>query len=202
MKEAEEFCPKDQKEWRRWLELNHIEKDAVWMIRYRKTSENYNLSWSEAVDESLCFGWIDSTQRTIDSERYKQYFTKRKAKSNWSKINKEKIENLIAKGLMAEAGLKSIEVAKENGSWTIIDSVENLEIPEELKQAFANHKGVMEYFESLSKSDKKFILHRIASAKREETRAKRVVEIIEKISQQTAESDRLVLGVLKGESDV
>src|SRR5690606_10495074 len=128
MKEAEEICPKNKNEWRKWLELNHIKKDAVWLIFYKKTSPKYNLSWSESVDESLCFGWIDSTKKTIDTERYKQYFTKRKAKSNWSKINKEKVKNLIDKGLITEAGLKSIEIAKENGSWTILDAVENLEI--------------------------------------------------------------------------
>lgn len=184
MKEAEEVCPKNKEEWRKWLELNHIKKDAVWLIFYKKTSPNYNLSWSESVDESLCFGWIDSTKKTIDTERYKQYFTKRKAKSNWSKINKEKIKNLIDKGLMTAAGFKSIEIAKENGSWTILDAVENLEIPNDLMQEFKNHKGTLEYFESLSKSDKKSILFWIVSAKKENTRHKRIIEIVESASQQ------------------
>jgi len=184
MKEAEEICPKNKNEWRKWLELNHIKKDAVWLIFYKKTSPKYNLSWSESVDESLCFGWIDSTKKTIDTERYKQYFTKRKAKSNWSKINKEKVKNLIDKGLMTEAGLKSIEIAKENGSWTILDAVENLEIPNDLMQEFKNHKGTLEYFESLNKSDKKSILFWIVSAKKENTRHKRIIEIVESASQQ------------------
>lgn len=89
MKDIEDYCPKDQKDWRKWLEVNHNNKDAIWLIFYKKKSPKYNLSWSESVDEALCFGWIDSTKRTIDSETYKQYFTKRKEKSNWSKINKD-----------------------------------------------------------------------------------------------------------------
>ncbi|MCB1179491.1 MAG: bacteriocin-protection protein, YdeI/OmpD-associated family, partial [Leptospiraceae bacterium] len=95
MNEVEEYCPKNKKEWRKWLKLNHKKKEAVWVIFYRKNSPDYNLSWSESVDEALCFGWIDSVKKTIDLEKYKQYFTKRKDKSNWSKINKEKVKTLI-----------------------------------------------------------------------------------------------------------
>ena len=179
MKEAEEFCPKNKEEWRNWLKQNHVDKNAVWLIFYRKTSPKYNLSWSESVDESLCFGWIDSTKKTIDNEKYKQYFTKRKAKSNWSKVNKEKIQKLIDNGLMAEAGLASIKIAKENGSWAFLDAIENLEIPNDLLLEFSKNKRTLEYFESLSKSDKKSILYWVISAKREKTRQKRILEIVE-----------------------
>lgn len=179
MKDAKDFCPNNKKEWRKWLRLNHKKKDSVWLIFYRKTSPSYNLSWSESVDEALCFGWIDSTKRTIDNESYKQYFSKRKAKSNWSKINKDKIKNLIDQGLMEKEGYKSIEIAKENGSWTILDKVEDLVIPEDLQQVLKNHKGSTEYFESLSKSAKKGLLYWVVSAKRQETRQKRILEIAE-----------------------
>lgn len=182
MKDVEDFCPYDKKEWRKWLELNHTKKEAVWLILYRKKSPNHNLSWSESVDEALCFGWIDSVKRTIDTEKYKQYFSKRKAKSNWSKINKDKVKILIDQGLMEVEGYKSIEIAKENGSWTILDEVEALVIPEDLKEEFANYAGSMEYFDSLSKSDKKILLHWIVSAKRKETRQKRILEIAENAS--------------------
>jgi uncharacterized protein YdeI (YjbR/CyaY-like superfamily) len=182
MKEAEDYCPNDRKEWRTWLELNHNNKEAVWLIFYKKKSPKYNLSWSESVDEALCFGWIDSTKRSIDSEKYKQYFTKRKAKSIWSKINKDKVRTLIDQGLMKEEGCKSIEIAKENGSWTILDTVEALVIPEDLKEEFANYKGSMEYFASQSNSVKKSLLHWIVSAKRKETRQKRILEIVENAS--------------------
>lgn len=182
MKDAEEYCPKDKNEWRKWLELNHLKKDAVWLIFYKKKSPNYNLSWSEAVDEALCFGWIDSTKKTIDSDRYKQYYCKRKVKSNWSKINKDKVKSLIDQGLMEEAGYRSIEIAKENGSWTILDEVEALVIPDELKVAFAKYKGSMEFYNSLSKSVKKGLLYWVVSAKRKETRQKRILEVVENAS--------------------
>ena len=182
MKDIEDYCPKDKKDWRKWLELNHNNKEAVWLIFYKKKSPKYNLSWSESVDEALCFGWIDSTKRTMDSEKYKQYFTKRKAKSNWSKINKDKVEVLIKQELMQKEGYKSIEIAKENGSWTILDGVEALLIPEDLKNEFSNYEGSLEYFENLSKSVRKILLHWILSAKRKETRQKRLLEIVENAS--------------------
>mgnify|MGYP000112021889 CR=1 FL=1 len=182
MNNVEEYCPKDNEDWRKWLELNHKKKDAVWLILYRKKSSKYNLSWSESVDQALCFGWIDSTKKTIDDDCYKQYFTKRKAKSNWSKVNKNKVKNLIDQGLMQEEGYKSIEIAKENGSWTILDRVEELVIPEDLKEEFANHEGSTEYFQSLSKSSMKILLNWVVSAKRKETRRKRILEIAENAS--------------------
>jgi len=180
MKDVEDYCPDNKEEWRKWLELNHNIKGAVWLIFYKKKSPNHNLSWSESVDEALCFGWIDSTKKAIDSEKYKQYFSKRKAKSNWSKINKDKVITLIDQGLMEEEGYKSIEIAKENGSWTILDGVEALTIPEDLKREFTNYKDSAEYFDSLSKSVKKILLYWVVSAKRSETRQKRIIEVAEK----------------------
>ena len=183
MKDAEEFCPATQKDWRTWLQKNHQKKEAVWLIFYKKSSPHYNLSWSESVDEALCFGWIDSTKRPIDAEKYKQYFSKRKAKSNWSKINKVKVKTLIDQGLMQEAGYESVEIAKENGSWTVLDGIEALDMPEELQKALAQHEGATAFFDNLSKSAKKILLHWVYSAKREETRQKRVLEIAENARQ-------------------
>ena len=182
MKDTDEYCPYDKKDWRKWLELNHNKKEAVWLIFFKKDSPNYNLSWSDSVDEALCFGWIDSVKKTIDTKRYKQYFSKRKAKSNWSKINKEKVQFLIKEGLMKENGYKSIEIAKENGSWTVLDEVEALITPKDLKEEFVNYEGSQEYFDRLSKSAKKILLYWVISAKRKETRQKRVIEIAENAS--------------------
>lgn len=179
MKEAEDFCPCDKNDWRKWLKLNHKKKKGVWLIFHKKKSPGFNLSWSESVDEALCFGWIDSIKKTIDSAKYKQYFSKRKAKSNWSKINKDKVEALIAQGLMEKEGYKSIETAKENGSWTNLDDVEAIVIPEDLKTALSKYKGSMEYFDSLSKSVKKILLYWIVSAKRQETRQNRILTVAE-----------------------
>lgn len=182
MNNAEEFCPTDKSHWRKWLQMNHDKKDGVWLIFNKKKSSDYNLSWSESVDVALCFGWIDSTKRSIDSTQYKQYFSRRKEKSNWSKINKDKVETLIDQGLMQEMGYKSIEIAKKNGSWSILDKVEALVIPEDLKRAFTTDKGSMEFFDSLSKSVKKGLLYWVISAKRNETRQKRIEEIVENAS--------------------
>lgn len=182
MKDAEDYCPSNQQDWREWLELNHKNKESVWVIFYKKSSANVNLSWSESVDEALCFGWIDSTKKTIDNEKYRQYFSKRKEKSNWSKVNKEKVKTLIEQGLMREEGYKSIEIAKENGSWTILDEVEALVIPTDLYEEFLNYKGSMDFFNSLSNSAKKILLYWIVSAKRKETRQKRILEIVENAS--------------------
>ena len=179
MKDVEDFCPYDKIDWRKWLELNHRKKEAVWLILYKKKSPNHNLNWSESVDEALCFGWIDSTKKTIDSEKYKQYFSKRKAKSNWSKINKAKVKTLIDQGLMQDAGNKTIEIAKENGSWTFLDSVEALITPDDLTEEFSNFEGAQEFYDGLSNSAKKILLYWVISAKRKETREKRVLEIAE-----------------------
>jgi uncharacterized protein YdeI (YjbR/CyaY-like superfamily) len=177
MKGVQEYCPHNRNDWRKWLELNHNKKEAIWLIFYKKKSPNYNLSWSESVDEALCFGWIDGVKRTLDTETYQQYFTKRKAKSNWSKLNKDKVKTLMEQGLMEDEGYKSVQIAKENGSWTFLDQVEALVIPEDLREEFVNHKGSMEYFDSLSKSIKKALLYWVVSAKRLETRQKRIIEI-------------------------
>ncbi len=179
MNNIETHCPNNQTDWRKWLESNHEKEDAIWLIFYKKKSPKHNLGWSEAVDEALCFGWIDSTKRAIDDEKYKQYFSKRKAKSNWSKVNKAKVKTLIDQGLMKEAGYKSIEIAKENGSWTILDGVEALTIPKDLSTEFTKHSGSKEFFNSLSNSDKKILLHWVYSAKRNETKQKRVIAIAE-----------------------
>jgi uncharacterized protein YdeI (YjbR/CyaY-like superfamily) len=177
------FYPKSKLEWRKWLQKNHQSKQSVWLVFYNKSSTKPTISWSEAVDEALCFGWIDSKKIAIDTETSHQFFSKRKAKSTWSKINKNKIANLITDGLMAEAGLQSIEVAKQNGSWTILDEVEELIIPKDLEKAFKSYPGSKEFFLSLSKSTKKGFLQWIVLAKLPETRQKRIGEIAELASQ-------------------
>jgi uncharacterized protein YdeI (YjbR/CyaY-like superfamily) len=179
MKNAEEYYPKNKKDWREWLKLNHKDKDAVWVIFYKVKSPKHNLNWSDSVDEALCFGWIDSTKRALDDERFIQYFSKRKAKSNWSKINKDKVKVLIEQNLMAEAGYESIAIAKENGSWTLLDNVEALIVPEDLDTAFTKNANALAFYESLSNSNKKMILYWLFSAKRTATREKRITEIIE-----------------------
>lgn len=182
-KEVETFCPASREEWRQWLQENHHSSQSIWLIQYKQKSAMPSIPWSDAVDEALCFGWIDSTRKTLDEERFVQFFCKRKPTSNWSKINKAKVQRLIADGLMAEAGFKTVEIAKKNGSWSILDEVEELIIPKDLEEAFQSQPGSANYFSSLSKSVKKMILYWLVLAKRPETRQKRIAEIAELAAQ-------------------
>ena len=182
--EIELFYPETKQHWRKWLTENHRRKDAVWLIFYNKKSTRPTISWSDAVDEALCFGWIDSKAETLDAESHRHYFCKRKPNSTWSKINKQKIETLTGKGLMTKAGFDVIERAKQNGSWTILDEVEELIIPSELEKAFEKFENSGDYFSSISKSKKKVLLQWIALARTETTRQKRIFEIAESASQE------------------
>ncbi len=142
-----------------------------------------SIAWSEAVDEALCFGWIDSTRVSVDDEKFMQLFSKRKPGSVWSKINKGKVQQLIENGLMMPAGFKSIEIAKQNGSWSILDEVEELIIPQDLQKELKARKGSKEFFLSLNKSSRKAMLQWLVLAKRPETRQKRILEIAELAAQ-------------------
>jgi uncharacterized protein YdeI (YjbR/CyaY-like superfamily) len=173
------FYPENRQQWRQWLQENHDVKHSVWLLYFKKSSNKPSLSWSDAVDEALCFGWIDSKRQAIDEEKFRQYFCRRKPKSTWSKINKDKIERLTEAGLMAQAGFDSIETAKLNGSWSILDEVENLNIPEDLEKAFETRPGSKSFLLSLSRSDRRVILQWLVLAKREQTRQKRIQEIAE-----------------------
>ena len=181
--EIETFYPTNQTAWRKWLQKNHKIKQAVWLVFYNKSSTKVSITWSNAVDEALCYGWIDSKKIKIDEETSHQFFSKRKSKSTWSKINKDKVERLVEQGLMAEAGFASIELAKQNGSWTILDEVEELVIPTDLETEFTKKPNSKDFFLSLSKSVKKAILQWLVLAKTTETRQKRITEIIETAEQ-------------------
>lgn len=178
-KEIEIFYPISLTDWRKWLEKNHLSKQAVWLVFYNKNSDKKSITWSESVDVALCFGWIDSKKIKIDKETSHQFFSKRKVNSTWSKINKGKVRQLIDNGLMTEAGYKSIEIAKQNGSWTILDDVEELIIPKDLKAELKSKPVAKDYFQNLSKSAKKAMLQWLVLAKRPETRQKRMAEIVE-----------------------
>jgi uncharacterized protein YdeI (YjbR/CyaY-like superfamily) len=183
MSEIEIFYPENRKQWRKWLQENHDKAQSVWVVFYNKSSDLPSLTWSEAVDEALCFGWIDSKKVSMGDGKSHQFFSRRRPKSIWSKINKEKVDRLIESGEMTPAGLACIEIAKENGSWNILDSVDALIIPEDLEKEFKSAPGSEEFFLSLSKSIRKQMLYWIISAKRPETRQKRIAEIVEHATQ-------------------
>nr|WP_294905330.1 YdeI/OmpD-associated family protein [uncultured Lacibacter sp.] len=178
-KEVETFCPSSPKEWRKWLKQHHETKQSVWLLLYKTSSSKPSVSWSDAVDEALCFGWIDSVRKTIDAESFVQLFGKRKPKSGWSKINKDKVTRLTEEGLMTKAGIACVETAKQNGSWSLFDAAEELKIPADLTKAFKEWPGSKKYFLSISKSSRKAILQWLVLAKRAETRQKRIAEIAE-----------------------
>lgn len=179
IREIETYYPKTRQHWRNWLAKNHLQKDAVWVIFYKQKANKPTLTWSDAVDEALCFGWIDSVKKKLDEERAIQFFSKRKPRSTWSKINKQKVQRLIDTGQMTKVGLDCIEIAKENGSWEILDSVEELTIPSDLESELMSKANAMDFFLGLSKSVKKAILQWLVLAKRPETRQKRIAEIAE-----------------------
>ncbi|BAB72696.1 YdeI/OmpD-associated family protein [Anabaena sp. FACHB-709] len=177
------FQASDRQEWREWLEKNYQTSIGVWLIYYKVKSGKPSIKYNEAVKEALCFGWIDSKVKSLDEERYMQIFTPRKPKSVWSKLNKQYIQELSEQGLMIEAGLAKIAAAKQDGSWTKLDDIEALIIPEDLQQALAANETANQYFLGLSNSSKKNILSWIASAKRPETRLKRIEQTINSTAQ-------------------
>lgn len=178
MKSAPEnsFHPLTRAEWRAWLEENHTRDHGVWLVTNKKASGKPRIEYAEAVEEALCFGWIDSQANTLDDERSMLWFTQRKAGTGWSKSNKERVERLLAACLMRPAGLAKIEAAQQDGSWEALDAVEALEIPSDLAEAFGQYVHSADNFEAFPRSVKRSILAWIAAAKRAETRAKRIDE--------------------------
>lgn len=169
----------NRSEWRNWLLKNHLEAQSVWIVYYKKSSAKSSISYDEAVEEALCFGWIDSKAKPIDEEKYMQFFSKRKPKSVWSKLNKERIEKLEKQNLIMPAGWKMIGIAKENGNWNILDGAEAWIVPDDLEAEFSKAPEAKEYFINLSKSDKRNILQWLVLARRPETRQNRIKEIVE-----------------------
>jgi uncharacterized protein YdeI (YjbR/CyaY-like superfamily) len=180
----------DRATWRRWLEQNHQSAIGIWLIYYKVKSGKLSVSYSEAVKEALCFGWIDSKVKSIVIDRYMQIFTPRKPQSVWSKLNKQYLEELFEQGLMTEAGIKKIEAAKLDGSWTLLDAIEALIIPPDLAEALGRNAIAQQNFESFSNSTKKVILYWIDSAKRPETRQTRIEKTLIAVVQNRSPLDR------------
>lgn len=175
------YYPATRQEWRQWLKDNHKTSSGIWIIYYKKGSQKPTVSYDDAVEEALSFGWIDSTANSLDEERYMQLFTPRKPNSTWSRINKQRVEKLIKLGTMTPAGLEKIEIAKKNGSWNIMDDVEDLIVPGDLEIEFRKNKEAHSNYNNFSNSVKKQILWLIVSAKRPETRKRRIEKVIKAI---------------------
>ncbi|NVK51350.1 MAG: YdeI/OmpD-associated family protein [Flavobacteriaceae bacterium] len=170
---------KNDTEWRTWLQENYNKYNGVYLIFYKVECQEASMRWEEAVKVALCYGWIDSTVKSLGNGKRQQYFTPRKPKSVWSALNKSYIKELMANNLMHKSGLKSIEIAKENGSWTALDDVENLVIPKDLQNQFDKNLTAYNNYQNFATSYKKSYLYWLSQAKRVTTREKRIKEIIE-----------------------
>jgi uncharacterized protein YdeI (YjbR/CyaY-like superfamily) len=150
----------------------------VWLKIYKKNSGTPSITYDEAVDEALCFGWIDSLANKGDDDHYFQFFAQRKPKSNWSQVNKNKVEKLLVAGLMTNAGQAMIDLAKQTGTWTALDDVERLISPPDLHEQLDQHPGAKGYFDAFPRSVKRGMLEWLLNAKTPATRAKRIAEIV------------------------
>lgn len=165
---------KNREAWRKWLKDNHDKIDAIWLLIYKKESSIESVYYNEAVDEALCFGWIDSKPNQRDHESYYQYFSKRNPKSNWSKVNKEKIKRLLENNLMSERGLEMVALAKSSGTWDALNDVDNLIVPDDMMEKFKLNKKAFEFWNNFPPSTRRGILEWIFNAKRAATREKRI----------------------------
>ena len=180
---------KDREGWRSWLEINHDKKNVAWLIHYKKSSNKVGITHEEAVEEALCFGWIDGQLRRIDDEKYSLRYTPRKARSVWSKINKEKAERMIKSGKMTQAGLTKIEEAKKSGYWenAYTNKVKET-MPPDLKKALTQNKKAWLYFQKFANTYRNMYIGWVNDAKTQETRVKRINKIVE----QSLKNKRLV----------
>lgn len=174
--------PKTRKQWRVWLEKKHDSSPGIWLIYYKKHTGLRGLSYEEAVEEALCFGWIDSLPGKLDEQRSMLKFTPRKPRSVWSRLNKERVVKLVSMDLMTPAGMAAIELAKTNGSWDTLtasdEAATSNTVPPDLKKLFARNKKAEKNFHAFSMSIRKQFLSWIFSAKRPETREQRLKQTV------------------------
>jgi uncharacterized protein YdeI (YjbR/CyaY-like superfamily) len=176
MDKGERVQIENRGEWRAWLEKNHDRDSGIWLVTFKKHCGDKYVRYDDIVEEALCFGWVDSVVRKLDEDRKMLWLAPRKPGSGWSRLNKERVERLIAAGLMTPPGLEKIEAAKRDGSWHALDAIEALEIPSDLEAALASYPSARGNFDAFPRSVKRGILEWIANAKRPQTRAKRVEE--------------------------
>ena len=176
MKDFEKVQISSRADLREWLSKNHDRKESVWLVRFKKQVTDKHVSYDELVEEALCFGWIDSVPKKLDEDRTMVLLSPRKQGSNWSKMNKERVERLLEKGLIEEPGLEKIEAAKLDGSWDALNDVDNLVVPQDLASELDLYPSAKKNFEAFPPSTRRGILEWIHNAKREATRAKRISE--------------------------
>lgn len=171
--------PGSRARWREWLQANHRKPDGVWVVFWRKGSGRPDMSYDDSVEEGLCFGWIDSKPRKLDADRTMLWFAPRKAGSGWSGLNKRRIEKAVAAGLMTEAGMDKVKAAMADGSWSLLDAVDALEVPADLEVALDQRPGAADRFAAFPPSARRGILEWITQARRPDTRARRIAQTAE-----------------------
>lgn len=174
-------------EWRNWLQAHHDTEKEIWLVYYKKHTGKPSLPYDDAVEEAICFGWIDSTVRKLDDERYMQKFTPRNSKSNWSDLNKDRARKMIEAGKMTEAGCKKIRqlLAEDKNGLKVSKNKKKKElvIPPEIEKAISSNKIAWEYFNNLAPGYKRNYMEWILDAKREETRERRLKEVISRLEE-------------------
>lgn len=168
--------PATRAAWRAWLQAHHARRDGVWLITHNQASGKPRMSYAESVEEALCWGWIDSKPRKLDAERSMLWFAPRKKGTGWSALNKQRVERLIADGRMAAPGLAKVLAAQADGSWSALDAVEALHVPDDLRRALFARPPAEQNFAAFPKSTQRGILEWIQNARKAETRARRIEE--------------------------
>jgi uncharacterized protein YdeI (YjbR/CyaY-like superfamily) len=181
--------PRSRKAWRAWLQKHHATSSGVWLVIAKKHTGIPSLTYGEAVEEALCFGWIDSLMHPIDDKLYRQVFTPRKPKSAWSALNRARVEKMVAAGMMTAAGMAMITLAKKSGTWEALKHVEDLDAPPDLKKAMSASATAKKNWPDYSPGMKKMLLYRLNNAKRPETRAKRIAGIVEAVTRNASMAD-------------
>lgn len=175
---------KTRKEWRDWLDQHHDKSNGIWLVFYKKHTDKPTLEYDGAVEEALCFGWIDSIIKKIDDEKYVRKLTPRKADSRWSELNKKRITKLKKQGLLTEAGIMKVREAKTSGLWDKPDRLQvSLDILKELESALAKNKKARSFFDQLASSYQRQFIGWISAAKRQETKERRLRESIALLEQ-------------------
>jgi len=176
---TDELNARNRDEWRAWLKENHDAQKGIWLIYYKKHTGKPSIRYDDSVEEALCFGWVDGVIKRLDDERCARKFTPRKGKSRWSESNKKRAEKMIDEGKMTEEGLARILEARENGEWSKMRQVsKELTVPQYIGAALAKNRKASEFFEKLANSYKRQIVLWVSSAKKEETRMKRLAEVL------------------------
>jgi uncharacterized protein YdeI (YjbR/CyaY-like superfamily) len=174
----------NREDWRAWLKENHDKEQEVWLIFYKKHTGKPVIPYDDAVEEALCFGWIDSIIKRMDDEKFSRKFTPRKADSKWSELNKKRVKKMIQQGRMTEAGVVLINAAKKSGKWEeVISQPKELNIPPGIKDAISANKKAWENFNQLAPSHQRQYIGWITTAKKEETRQRRLKEALEILAQ-------------------